>query len=71
MGVLSQAPRYAAESTMAVTCIFYAIHLDLLKYTMTVPDPDGENSVLSEMQADMLLVLSCVCDMDMHRKVGG
>ncbi len=42
---------------------------DLLKYFIAQPEAERDHPVFVEMQADTLLILSCICDMDMHRKV--
>ena len=42
---------------------------DILKNFRHVPTIHVDNPVLLEMQADILLILSCICEGDMHRKV--
>ncbi len=34
-----------------------------------MPKVDVDHPVLLEMQADIMLILSCICEKDMHRKV--
>ena len=45
---------------------YHPPHTDLLKHLL---ESGGGGSPLSEMQADVLLILSCLCETDMHRKV--
>lgn len=41
----------------------------LLKHFIALAPTEVDDPVLIEMQADVLLILSCICDLDMHRKV--
>ena len=59
----------------AYPCIsFLLLHNDiilgLIKYFMKLPELDVDNPILLEMQGDVLLILSCICELDIHRKVG-
>ena len=43
--------------------------LDILKNFRKIPESDSDDPVLLEMQSDILLILSCICEVDMHKKV--
>ena len=36
---------------------------------MEQSSPSADSRVLLEMQADILLITSCICELDVHRKV--
>lgn len=44
------------------------IHVDLLKDMMDHRDSDSK-PILCDIQSDSLLILSCLCQLDNHRKV--
>lgn len=50
----------------SLSCNLFAA--DIL--TNALRSGEADDVVDIEMQADMLLILSCMCDGDMHRKVG-
>ena len=50
-------------------CCLFVVVSDILKNFRKIPKIHGDDPVLLEMQADILLILSCICEVDMHKKV--
>ena len=48
----------------------YNIYVGVLKLLLEQSSIEAVNSrVLLEMQADILLIISCICELDIHQKV--
>lgn len=46
------------------------LHAGVLKFLLEQSSTEVVNSrILLEMQADILLIISCICELDIHRKV--
>ena len=49
--------------------VVFVVVSDILKNFRNIPKIHADDPVLLEMQADILLILSCICEVDMHKKV--
>ena len=51
---------------LGMLCI---IHVGVLKMLLEQSSSSVNSQVLLEMQSDILLIISCICELDVHRKV--
>ena len=49
--------------------VLYIIHVGVLKVLLEQSSSSVNCQILLEMQSDILLIISCICELDVHRKV--